>query len=134
MAGETVADAPLFGVGAGGLRQAASGSSFPNLLEDVSHAHSTYMHVLATNGIVGMLIVAALIVLALRRAFRDPPDHVFSEGTALVMLSWLIAAVFDAYHLAGQMFALFAFLLVAVIPFRPPVPAPPSVDPEGTLS
>jgi O-antigen ligase len=134
MAAETVAEFPLFGVGAGGLREAASASSFPNLLDDVSHAHSMYMHILATNGILGMLIVGALIVLAVRRAFRDSPDHLFSEGTALVLLSWLIAAMFDAYHLAGQMFALFAFLLVAVIPFRPPVSPSPPIDPKDPLS
>ena len=69
------------------------------------------MQVLATTGAIGAIIIATLFVLALAARGSPKLDSVYSYGTKLVLVIWLIGAVFDAYHLNGNMFGLFTFVL-----------------------
>ncbi len=77
-----------------------------------------YLHQLATAGILGGLILLAVVGLSLRRSFLDPPDHLYADGTLFVLISWLIGGVFDAYHLNGHMFGLFTFIVALTLCHR----------------
>ncbi|MHC5005258.1 MAG: O-antigen ligase family protein, partial [Planctomycetota bacterium] len=110
-------DDPLFGHGAGGFEHGAAGTDLAPYLPDARHAHSMYLHVLGCGGLVGAGLLASIVAVGVVRAWR--------EGTVWALLSWLLAAAFDAYHLAGQMFGVWALLLVLTMPGRPP---PATVD------
>ena len=113
--------APLRGVGAGGFHDALQQQ--PSYKEAIArqpdraeymardHAHSTSMQVLATTGLPGAVLLVTVLALAVRQAWRDPPWHPFSDGTLLVILSWVIGAQFDTYHLNGHLFGLLALAL-----------------------
>lgn len=102
---------PLQGSGAGGFGKAIGELGLGDLSLEEHHAHSVYMQVLATTGVIGAIIIATLFVLALAARGSPKLDNVFSYGTKLVLVIWLIGAVFDAYHLNGNMFGLFTFVL-----------------------
>jgi O-antigen ligase len=112
--------APLGGSGAGGFQRGAEEAGLANYLREAEHAHSMYMHALGCTGAVGLLLVGGVVAVSVGRAFRDPPNHPFVDGTPFALLSWYIGAVFDAYQLAGQMMAVLMFLLVLSVPGRPP--------------
>ena len=44
----------------------------------------------------------------------------FADGALFGLLGWLLAAAFDAYHLAGQMVGVFAMLTALTVIHRPP--------------
>lgn len=112
------ADAPLTGAGAGGYRKAIEKLGYGQLSPSDHHAHSIYLHQLATTGALGGLILLAVVGLSLRRSFLDPPDHLYADGTLFVLVSWLIGGVFDAYHLNGHMFGLFTFIVALTLCHR----------------
>ncbi len=105
------AAAPVQGTGAGGYGKAIGKLGYGELSSEDHHAHSVYMQVLATNGAVGAILIAILFVLTLAARGSPKLDSVYSYGTKLVLIIWLIGAVFDAYHLNGNMFGLFTFVL-----------------------
>ena len=72
------------------------------------------------------------MLVVLSRAYRDPPDHIFADGTFFALVAWLVGAAFDAYQLTGQMFGVFAFMCVAVIPMRPVPFHEPVIRAEGS--
>lgn len=84
------------------------------------HAHSTYLHTLATTGSVGGILLLLVVALAVHRAARDRPDHPWVDGTLFALVGWLIGAQFDCYHLNGHLFGLFAvFVAVTLAPRLP---------------
>jgi O-antigen ligase len=112
-------EAPIGGVGTGGYGEAAGRDEHAALLSGESHAHSMYMHVLACNGLVGVGLLAGVIVIALARGWRDPPDHLFADGNLPALIAWLVGAMFDAYQLTGQLFGVLLVLMVVTTPLRP---------------
>jgi O-antigen ligase len=112
---------PFTGAGAGDFGEGVESLGRDELLGDAFHAHSLYMHELATTGIPGALLATAVVVFAIVRSFRDRPDTAWSLGTPFVLIGWAVATIFDAYHLNGHMFGLFAFALAIITPGRPPV-------------
>ena len=128
---EMFQESPLFGVGTGGYPNAFARSPYAEITR-ARHAHSLYMHVLACSGIVGGLLVLGVVLVVLSRAYRDPPDHIFADGTLFALVAWLVGAAFDAYQLTGQMFGVFAFMCVAVIPMRPVPFHEPVIRAEGS--
>ena len=109
---------PLRGVGAGGYGQAIGELGYSDVSPENYHAHSVYMHVLACTGLPGVLILAGVVVISVRRVCKFRPEHVYSIGTILVLSTWLIGAVFDAYHLNGNMFGLLTLLVALTLPYR----------------
>lgn len=105
--------APIAGVGAGGFEAAAADAGYGEYLVGARHAHSTYLHALACTGVIGGALLGAVVAMACRRAWRAPPQGALSDGSFWALLAWLVAASFDAYQLAGQMFGVLA-LVVAV--------------------
>jgi O-antigen ligase len=122
-------DSPVTGTGGGGYATSIEELGYERLAESDHHAHSFYMHELATAGSPGALLLLAIIVLTLRRAIRDLPNHLYTDGTLFALISWLIGAQFDCYQLAGTMFGLFTFIVALTLPHglaslqRPATPA-----------
>ncbi|MHC4101472.1 MAG: O-antigen ligase family protein, partial [Planctomycetota bacterium] len=120
-------DKPVTGAGGGGYAHAREELGYGMAPGSDPHAHSLYLHELATAGALGAGLLAAIIVLTLRRAAGDRSDHPYADGTLYVLIAWLIGAQFDCYQLAGNMFGLFTFIVALTLPQRAaPRPAPPS--------
>lgn len=109
---EIFSDAPLHGSGAGGFGKAMGKLDYGDLSHEDHHAHSVYMQVLATTGSIGAILIAILFTLALSARGSPSLNNVFSIGMKLVLIIWLIVAVFEASHLNGNMFGFFTFVLV----------------------
>jgi O-antigen ligase len=116
---ETFLEHPVGGVGAGGYHVAAKDSSQGEVLTQAHHAHSLYLHVLASTGLMGLLVLLAVMAGALHRAWRDKWDHPYAAGTFFAILGWLLAGLFDAVHLNGQMLGVFAAMVTITLPTRP---------------
>lgn len=123
---------PMLGVGAGGFGHAIAELGYSDVSPEGHHAHSVYMHVLACTGLPGVLLLAGVVVMSVRRVFRCHPEHVYSIGTILVLITWLIGAVFDAYHLNGNMFGLFTLIVALTLPYRSDDSA--GIEPQPTLT
>lgn len=111
-------DSPLFGAGAGGFGHAIGDLWYSDVSPQGHHAHSVYMQVLACTGLPGVLLLGGVVVMSVRRVCKRPSEHVYSIGTILVLSTWLIGAVFDAYHLNGNMFGLFTLIIALTLPYR----------------
>ena len=109
-------DSPLLGTGAGGFGHAIGELGYRDVSPEGHHAHSVYMHVLACTGLPGVLFLAGVVVMSVRRVFKCRPEHVYSIGTMLVLITWLVGAAFDAYHLNGNMFGLFTLIVALTLP------------------
>lgn len=83
------------------------------------HAHSTYLQVLATQGLLGAAIILAMLVVLLRSAWSQGRDHPYAEAMFFGVLAWMIGAQFDSYHLNGHLLGLLALLIAATLPHRP---------------
>lgn len=121
-------DSPIIGAGAGSYRTAQSEHpDYQRLValnpDDESylsrhHAHSTYLQVLCTTGLIGALLMLAVYGLTLIRAWRDPADHFYADGTIFALIGWFIGANFDAYHLNGHLGGLFWFIASLIMANR----------------
>ena len=85
-----------------------------------SHPHSTYLHLLGCTGLIGGSLFAAVGLLARGRSWHTPADSPYVDGTLFVLLTWLIGAVFDCYHLNGQLSGLFAVIVTLTLKHRLP--------------
>ncbi|MCA9285807.1 MAG: O-antigen ligase family protein [Phycisphaerales bacterium] len=68
----------------------------------IAHPHSVYLHMLAVHGIVGGVILAGLLILALRQASRDREDPIYAAGALAALVAWTVGAGFDCYNRSGQ--------------------------------
>lgn len=122
-------NAPILGIGPGDYREAVMTTPEyeglvarePNEARSFAraHPHSTYLYTLACSGTIGGIILASLMILVIRRAWLDPSDHVYVDGTLFAIVAWLVGAQFDAYQLAGTLFAVFGFFVALTLPHRP---------------
>jgi len=110
---------PIGGVGAGGFLESARHSSYAKSLSSAEHAHSLFMHTLATNGAVGFAAMLVAMLGALVRAWRSPWDHPFAAGVFFALLGWLLCGLFDSVQLSGQMLGVCVLLVTVTLP-RPP--------------
>ena len=124
------ADSPVGGVGAGAYHHTAREQpTYQAAIERdpnaevwfKDHAHSTYLHTLATTGAVGGAALLAAIVFLLMQAGPMRISEPWSHGTLFVVIGWLIGAQFDCYHLNSHLFGLFALAVTASIAIRPNV-------------
>ena len=82
------------------------------------HAHSTYMHTLASEGAVGLALLFAVLITMGWQCWRDRPDHPYSDGMLFVLLCWSIGALFDCYELNGHQLGLLTFVMALTLPGR----------------
>jgi O-antigen ligase len=86
-----------------------------------AHPHSMYLQTLAETGLLGATILAALLAVALRGAWRGASERPIRCGLAAALVVWTVAAGFDALHRSGRMAALGCALLTLVaLPRRHP--------------
>ena len=127
---------PVRGIGAGGYRNYVA--THPTFLAAVElapvkqkpkrakymlrdHPHSTYLHLLGCTGLIGGSLFAAAGILALGRCGRSASDHPYFDGTLFVLLTWLIGAALDCYHLNGQLVGLLGLVVALTLKHRLPV-------------
>jgi O-antigen ligase len=131
-------DHPLAGAGAGSYQAivlktpeyadvvARSPGTPPSYFAQ-GHPHSTYFHALAATGAIGAGLFGMTVLLLLRNALRDRPDHAYAPLHACVLIGWLIGAAFDCYNLNAHLFGVFALLITFTLRNRPPLNAPAPV-------
>jgi O-antigen ligase len=82
------------------------------------HAHSTYLHTLAQQGLVGILLLACALLTILILSWRDRFDHIYAGAALFVLVSWIVGAQFDCYELNGNQLGLLALVVASVMPDR----------------
>jgi O-antigen ligase len=127
-------DWPVIGVGTGDFPSEVGSTSAGATIEDAQHAHSTYLHVLACAGGVGFALMAICLFSIVRNAWHDPQDSQFADAACFVLVSWLVAAQFDAYQQNGQMFGFLAWLAVISSSMRPAAQRYGSLDSKESLT
>lgn len=106
---------PLRGVGAGGfLPYARAHAADPSLPLPHAHAHSLYFHTGATLGAVGLALLLALLVAAMRSARPHDP---WTLTPALLGLA--LAGLFDSILINQQTANLLFILLALSVRYRP---------------
>jgi O-antigen ligase len=132
---ELIADAPLFGHGAGSFKEAQTAieghqravERRPNKVEYLTRGqpHSTPLHVLVTTGVVGGVVAAGVIGLSLGRAGRMTlgaarwrEAEPLMAAVPFAILLWVIGSFFDSYHLSGDRAGLL-FVLISMAVARP---------------
>jgi O-antigen ligase len=82
------------------------------------HAHSTYLHNLASEGAVGLVLLLAVLLIIARQCLRDRADYPYSDAMFFVLLSWVIGAQFDCYELNGHQLGLLTMIAALTLPGR----------------
>ena len=108
---------PLVGTGSGGYGPAVQETEFEALLTAEDHAHSAYLHELATRGLIGAGFMVAVIVVIWRRTLLMPPGPL-TDALPYVLVSWVVGAVFDCYELNGNMFGLLTVIAALSLPLN----------------
>jgi O-antigen ligase len=128
---------PVLGVGAGGYqpwvrvrtaedaeRLGAPAGAIPGVH---AHAHSTYMHTLATLGAVGFVLFMGLLIVAVVAGMRAPPAGAsggrlrdwLAMGPALGLIGLACAGLFDTITVNQQPSYMFFLLIALCVPSRP---------------
>jgi O-antigen ligase len=102
--------APWGGVGTGDFPAEVGKTEAGATIADARHAHNTYLHVLACNGLMGFGLMMAFFWCAMRDGWREKQNWMMADGALFAMIAWLVAAWFDAYQQNGQMLGLFVWL------------------------
>ncbi len=78
----------------------------PGKSTDLNHAHSNYLQILATLGIIGFVAFMALLVFSLRAALQQSPGIGWPGGVGLgtfgALVSLMVAGIFEYNFGAGQ--------------------------------
>lgn len=125
------ASRPIAGVGAGSMRSVfqdhwARIGVPPSQLFGHSHSHNTYLHILATTGLIGAGLALVVITIALRNALRRAANFGSYEAAPLAALvGLLLVGAFDTIHVNSQTAALLTLLLSLSAAWKPPEPPTP---------
>lgn len=105
---EAARSKPIAGVGTGGYRawvnesQAERGID-PDSQRVLDHAHNAYLHIAATQGLVGLVLYVAVVALALRNAWPRTPE---AAGLFTAIVGLTLVSMFDTIPLNAQTSAL----------------------------
>ncbi len=80
--------------------------------------HSMYLQVLASTGIIGLILMMTPMVLSFIRLIRRMGDPVYC-GAAFVLVSWMVGATFDSYQMVGTQVGLLMLVYAASLAARP---------------
>ncbi len=124
-AAEAWRSAPVHGVGTGGYKQwvlqNVEGPSGQRVGVH-AHAHNGLLHIAATGGLIGLVLMLLVYASAVSSAGRyEPGDGVigYRDGPMFALLGLGLVSAFDPFHLNTQTCALFAVLVVLRLPNRP---------------
>ncbi|MCC6971481.1 MAG: O-antigen ligase family protein [Phycisphaerales bacterium] len=126
---------PIAGVGAGSMRSIFRDhwshlGMPPSQSFGHSHAHNTYLHILATTGLIGAALALAAIAIALRNALRRAANFgSYDAAPFAALVGLLLVGAFDTIHVNSQTAALLTLLLSLSTAWKPPEPPTP---PEKT--
>lgn len=130
---DAVREHPLGGVGAGGYRAwvrarlDAKGVD-PSSRPLHTHAHSTPLHLAATTGIVGLVLMAGFVLAALRGAFAGLSREslgTYAAGPGFALVGLLLVSAFDPIYLTTPTCAQWFLLCGLCTLSRPRVLPPP---------
>ncbi|HMN42587.1 MAG TPA: O-antigen ligase family protein [Phycisphaerales bacterium] len=126
---------PVVGLGAGGYQpwvHSQSPESAAHLGAPIeaaphvhSHAHSWYLHTIATLGVVGLALLLALTITAVASGLRPPLPatppikSALAFAPALALLGLACAGLFDTITVSQQPVFLFYLLIALSLPSRP---------------
>ncbi len=117
---------PVRGVGAGGFDVWAK-DQMRKRGEDkderfvLRQAHSTYLHIAATTGLVGLCLWCTAIGMGIWGGFKGMKDRLgtYAAGPAFAIIGLLCAGIFDVVHLNAQTAAMLAMMMSLTIWPRP---------------
>jgi O-antigen ligase len=117
---EAVRAEPITGVGTGGYRawvneQQAERGIDPDSQRVLDHAHNAYLHIAATQGLVGLVLYAAVVALALRNAWPRTPE---AAGLFTAIVGLALVSMFDTIPVNAQTSALAMTLAAAALVSR----------------
>lgn len=119
---------PVAGVGVGSMRTIFRDHWMrlgvpPAQLFGHSHAHNTYLHILATTGLIGAALALAAMAIGLRNALRRAANFgSFDAAPFAALLGLLLVGAFDTIHVNSQTAALLMLLLSLSTAWQPPTP------------
>lgn len=119
---------PVAGVGAGSMRSVfqdhwARIGVPPSQSFGHSHAHNTYLHVLATTGLIGAALALVAITIALRNALRRAANFgSYDAAPFAALVGLLLVGAFDTIHVNSQTAALLTLLLSLSTAWKQPEP------------
>lgn len=119
---------PVAGVGVGSMRSIFRDHWTrlgvpPTQLFGHSHAHNTYLHILATTGLIGAALALAAMAIGLRNALRRATNFgSFDAAPFAALLGLLLVGAFDTIHVNSQTAALLTLLLSLSTAWQPPTP------------
>ncbi len=123
---EAIKTHPVRGIGAGGFNAWVVAEMRKQGQEkDIGHihrhAHSTYLHIAATTGLVGLCLWCTAIGMGIWGGFRGMKDRLgtYAAGPAFAVVGLLLAGMFDVIQLNVQTSALLALLMSLTIWPRP---------------
>jgi O-antigen ligase len=82
------------------------------------HAHSTYLQTLASQGVIGLVLLLGVLALTARQCWNDRRDHPYSDGMLFVVMCWVAGAPFDCYELNGHQLGLLSLVTALTLPGR----------------
>lgn len=136
---------PFLGVGAGGYQSWAAAQT-PERARELgaaprartmlhAHAHSVYLHTLATTGLLGTALLLAATILAIRSGLRGPRDGGRATGydaaPPLGLVGLAAAGLFDTITINQQTAFLLFVLFALCLPTRPRSEGEPMFDAPG---
>lgn len=101
---------PFVGVGTGGFEQWCAQQDQPY----GAHAHNSTLHTLSTLGLIGALLWALVLLVALRCAWRRgmlDRSHPYAMGPLLGIVGLMLASITDSVHINAQTAAMLGVLL-----------------------
>lgn len=124
---EALRERPLTGIGAGGFetwteRHGSLGSLDPARAQYFEHAHNSLLHILATTGLIGLVLAAGVVVFAIWGGFRGLTRESlgsYEAGPGFALVGLLFVSMTDPVHFNLQTGALM-WALIALCPMWRP--------------
>lgn len=80
--------------------------------------HSMYLQVLASTGIIGLILMLMPMILSFIRLLRRIGEPIYC-GAGFVLVSWAVGATFDSYQMVGTQVGLLMLVYAASLAARP---------------
>ena len=114
---------PIAGVGTGGYEQWCEehGQRLG------AHAHNSALHIIATLGLIGLVLWALVLIVAIRNAWqwgKADTTNPYALGPVLGIVGLLLASLTDSVHINAQSVAMLGVLIALCPAYAPGTPPP----------